>query len=108
MAYLSEERWFYLAQMISTHTVLEEEEKEEEENFGGSKKPGDFRLEKVFPVYAVGVSEPDPNLVVSVAKSGCKPGDPIWDAVREEAKLEVYLYTCSILSPPIMVVFLDE
>ncbi|KAL3527282.1 hypothetical protein ACH5RR_011938 [Cinchona calisaya] len=80
MTCLSEERWFHLAQMISTQTVVKEAEK--------GKELDNFRLEKVFPVYAVGVSEPDPNLVVSVTKSGCKPGDPIWDAVREEAKLE--------------------
>ncbi|CAI9110513.1 OLC1v1010559C1 [Oldenlandia corymbosa var. corymbosa] len=72
--------------MISTHTVLEEEGKTTE-NFDESK-PVEYKLEKVFPVYAVGVSEPDPRLVASVAKSGCKPGDPIWDAVREEARLE--------------------
>ncbi|XP_027178791.1 serine acetyltransferase 2 [Coffea eugenioides] len=97
MGCVSEERWLYSAQMISTHTVLEEEETTKEavkvEDFGGSKskkqQPGELRLERVFPVYAVGVvSEPDPNLVASVAKSGCKPGDPIWDAVGEEAKLE--------------------
>ncbi|GLT39331.1 hypothetical protein SLA2020_135290 [Shorea laevis] len=41
-----------------------------------------FPFEKVFPVYAMDVSKADSS---SVANSG---GDPIWDAVREEAKLE--------------------
>lgn len=41
--------------------------------------------EKVFPVYAMGVCRPESEPVVSVSGSG----DPIWDAVREEAKLEV-------------------
>ncbi|XP_056176684.1 serine acetyltransferase 2-like isoform X4 [Syzygium oleosum] len=40
--------------------------------------------EKVFPVYAMGVCRPESESVVSVSGSG----DPIWDAVREEAKLE--------------------
>lgn len=73
MACLSEESWVYPPQMIPPE---------------GRRPATVYRLEKVFPVYAVGVSEPDPILVVSVTKSGCKPGDPIWEAVREEAKLE--------------------
>uniref|UniRef100_M0ZMP0 serine O-acetyltransferase n=1 Tax=Solanum tuberosum TaxID=4113 RepID=M0ZMP0_SOLTU len=48
----------------------------------------EYRLEKVFPVYAVGVSEPDPNLIISVANTASTLGDPIWDAVKLEAKLE--------------------
>ncbi|GLU19687.1 hypothetical protein SLE2022_359230 [Rubroshorea leprosula] len=43
---------------------------------------GKFPFEKVFPVYAMDVSKGDSS---SVANS---VGDPIWDAVREEAKLE--------------------
>lgn len=41
--------------------------------------------ERVFPVYAMGVWRPESDYVVSVSGSG----DPIWEAVREEAKLEV-------------------
>ena len=41
-----------------------------------------FRLERVFPVYAMGSSKP-PAVV------GSDLGDPIWDAVRQEAKLDV-------------------
>ncbi|KAG6594736.1 Serine acetyltransferase 4, partial [Cucurbita argyrosperma subsp. sororia] len=40
-----------------------------------------FRLERVFPVYAMGSSKP-PAVV------GSDLGDPIWDAVRQEAKLD--------------------
>lgn len=96
MACLSEENWFYFSKMVLSTagggggggaTFEEKKGEEEEENF--LSKPMEYKLEKVFPVYAVGVSEPDPNLVGSVAKCGCKPGDPIWDAISEEAKLEV-------------------
>lgn len=101
MACLSEENCFYLSKMVLSTggggaAFGEKKEEEEEVNFGS--KPMEYKLEKVFPVYAVGVgvSEPDPNLVGSVAKCGCKPGDPIWDAISEEAKLEVI----DFFSPP--------
>ncbi|OMP11387.1 hypothetical protein CCACVL1_00550 [Corchorus capsularis] len=42
----------------------------------------DFPFERVFPVYAMSLAKPD---IDSVAKSG---HDPIWVAVRDEAKLE--------------------
>lgn len=45
----------------------------------------DIWLEKVFPVYAMRVWRPESESVVLVPGSG----GPIWDAVREEAKLEV-------------------
>ncbi|XP_061346056.1 serine acetyltransferase 2-like [Gastrolobium bilobum] len=59
-----------------------------------------YRLEKVFPVYAMGIPDPDPD-----PGSVLDGSDPIWDAVREEAKLEaekepvlsIFLYA-SILS----------
>lgn len=41
-----------------------------------------YRLEKVFPVYAMGLPDPDPDFVLNGS-------DPIWDAVKQEAKLEV-------------------
>lgn len=40
-----------------------------------------YRLEKVFPVYAMGLPDPDPDFVLNGS-------DPIWDAVKQEAKLE--------------------
>ncbi|XP_024177788.1 serine acetyltransferase 4 [Rosa chinensis] len=43
-----------------------------------------YRLEKVFPVYALGIQKPESDPVVVADSSD----DPIWDAVREEAKLE--------------------
>jgi serine O-acetyltransferase len=75
MATLREnETWSSLSERLSTQTLLEDEAKSVR-----------FTLEKVFPVYAVvGISKPDPNLCAS----GSTLGDPIWDAVREEAKLE--------------------
>ncbi|XP_057492526.1 serine acetyltransferase 4-like isoform X2 [Actinidia eriantha] len=44
----------------------------------------EYRLEKVFPVYARGILKPDP----AQPMPGSVVDDPIWDAVREEAKLE--------------------
>ncbi|XP_019182729.1 PREDICTED: serine acetyltransferase 2-like [Ipomoea nil] len=88
MACLSNDTRFALIQMLSTRN----KEETPPDNYGPTPPPpamAEFRLEKVFPVYAVGVSEPDPNLVVSLANSGRGVGDPIWDAVREEAKSEV-------------------
>ncbi|KGN48988.1 serine acetyltransferase 2 [Cucumis sativus] len=43
-----------------------------------------FGIERVFPVYAMGSSKPSASLTAVVSDLG----DPIWDAVREEAKLE--------------------
>ncbi|KAE9450233.1 hypothetical protein C3L33_17859, partial [Rhododendron williamsianum] len=48
----------------------------------------EFRFDKVFPVYAMGVLKPDPDPLLAVLSSGSDLDDPIWDAVREEAKLE--------------------
>ncbi|XP_031096069.1 serine acetyltransferase 2-like [Ipomoea triloba] len=86
MACLSNDARFTLIQMLSTRN----KEESPPDNYGPNPPAAmaEFRLEKVFPVYAVGVSEPDPNLVVSLANSGSGVGDPIWDAVREEAKSE--------------------
>ncbi|GAA0182829.1 acetyltransferase [Lithospermum erythrorhizon] len=84
MTCLSEETsWFSHSQMRSNQGGLQNQE---EDNLG-LKKVVD-PLEKVFPVYAVGISEPDPNLVESVVNSGCNGTDPIWDSMREEAKVE--------------------
>ncbi|XP_015067034.1 probable serine acetyltransferase 2 isoform X2 [Solanum pennellii] len=82
---LSDDTWFALSQMRTTTTL-----QVEDPQIIGPNSPGmpEYRLEKVFPVYAVGVSEPDPNLIVSVANTASTLGDPIWDAVKLEAKLE--------------------
>ncbi|KAK4368199.1 hypothetical protein RND71_011991 [Anisodus tanguticus] len=90
---LSDDTWFALSQMRTTTTTsltstLQVENQENPEKFGSNSAMGEYRLEKVFPVYAVGVSEPDPNLIVSVANTASTVGDPIWDAVKLEAKLE--------------------
>lgn len=44
-----------------------------------------YRLEKVFPVYAMGLPDPDPESILDVS-------DPIWEAVKQEAKHEVNIY----------------
>lgn len=62
---------------------------EEDENTPPNPKLMEFRFDKVFPVYAMGVLKPDPDLLLTVPSSGSDLDDPIWDAVREEAKLEV-------------------
>lgn len=66
-----------------------DEEKEEPKNVSGSEFMK-YRLEKVFPVYAMGFSGPNSTEVVfsGAADLGSFVSDPIWDAVREEAKLE--------------------
>lgn len=84
MACLSDETWAAsLSNKLADCASLREQE------HGGDRPtflPADslpFGLERVFPVYAVGSSAP-----AAVAPDF---GDPIWDAVREEAKLEVRL-----------------
>lgn len=82
--------WFALSQM---HTSLTTTLKVEDPQIIGPNSTvtgnmGEYRLEKVFPVYAVGVSEPDPDLILSVSNTASTLGDPIWDAVKLEAKLE--------------------
>lgn len=50
-------------------------------------------MEKVFPVYAMGLSKANVGGdVVSSEILDSIVGDPIWDAVREEAKLEVLFF----------------
>jgi hypothetical protein len=39
-------------------------------------------LEKVFPVYALGLFDPNPDYILDGS-------DPIWEAIKAEAKLEV-------------------
>ncbi|PON82717.1 Serine O-acetyltransferase [Trema orientale] len=85
MACLSEESWVSLPKMLSERASLRQERPNEDDkrNFMESESTASYRLDKVFPVYALGISKPDPEPVVSAANSA----DPIWDAVREEAKL---------------------
>ena len=48
-----------------------------------------YRAEKVFPVYAMGISNPDSDSVLASSIDDLDIRyDPIWDAVREEAKLK--------------------
>lgn len=91
---LSDDTWFALSQMRTTTTL-----QVEDPQIIGPNSPGmpEYCLEKVFPVYAVGVSEPDPNLIVSVANTASTLGDPIWDAVKLEAKLEVCFFHSTFL-----------
>lgn len=48
-----------------------------------------FEIERVFPVYAMGSSKPSAPLTAVASDLG----DPIWDAVREEAKLDVIAFS---------------
>ncbi|XP_047316630.1 serine acetyltransferase 4-like [Impatiens glandulifera] len=48
----------------------------------------EFMLEKVFPVYAIGLQKHDPAPPFQIVDSGHHVYDPIWDAIMEEARLE--------------------
>ncbi|PHT56387.1 hypothetical protein CQW23_04873 [Capsicum baccatum] len=85
---LSDDTWYALSQMRTTTSLTTTLQVEDPEKLGPNSSMADYPIEKVFPVYAVGVSEPDPNLIVSVANTASTVGDPIWDAVKLEAKLE--------------------
>ena len=82
MAHLSHKTLVYLPEMRPEH---EAEEGQPRKSLG-SFSSWPHRLENVFPVYAMGTSNPA-VLDSSLHTSDCL--DPIWDAVREEAKLEV-------------------
>ncbi|KAL6959872.1 serine/threonine-protein kinase HAL4/sat4, variant 2 [Sarracenia purpurea var. burkii] len=82
MACLSDATWFSVSEMLSRRALLEEEVATPD------SKLLEYRLEKVFPVYARGLSKPDPTPPGLVVSSSSAVDDPIWDAVREEAKLE--------------------
>lgn len=86
MACVSDESWVALPKMLSERLALRQEDRHDDEqpSFFGSESTA-HRLEKVFPVYALGIPKPDSDPVKPASVSG----DPIWDAVREEAKLEV-------------------
>ncbi|GAV89472.1 Hexapep domain-containing protein/SATase_N domain-containing protein [Cephalotus follicularis] len=79
MACLSDESWGEsLPTMLSERLSFNEEDKNGEANMNLME----FPFEKLFPVYAMGALKPldQPDSVTL--------SDPIWDAVREEAKLE--------------------
>ncbi|GAB2279747.1 Diamine acetyltransferase 2 [Dionaea muscipula] len=68
---------------------------EDEEAAHGFFNLGSFCLDKIFPVYALGFSKPAPDSVRRLTHSNSSVGcagydrDPIWVAIKEEAKLEV-------------------
>ncbi|KAJ8764099.1 hypothetical protein K2173_005004 [Erythroxylum novogranatense] len=83
MACLSDKSWSSLPEMLSRRLSVNHEQ----ENGETPTSSLAFPFEKVFPVYAMsGVVKPesDPGSAVSASDSG----DPIWDAVKGEAKLE--------------------
>ena len=63
----------------------------EASDFSASKSMP-FPMEKVFPVYAMGLFKGNVGGDVSCEISDSAVGDPIWDAVREKAKLEVVFF----------------
>lgn len=80
MAHLSHKTLNYLPETLSEH-----EAEEAQPDSVGSFSFWPPHLEKVFPVYAMGI--PNPVLDSSLQNSDCF--DPIWDDVRKEAQLEV-------------------
>jgi len=70
MACVTHHNWLNLSNMVS------------EKRFPLSSS---YRLEKVFPVYAMGLPDPDPESILDGS-------DPIWEAVKHEAKLEVHSF----------------
>ncbi|KAM1701502.1 hypothetical protein ACFXTH_026878 [Malus domestica] len=88
MACVSDESWVPLPKLLSDRLYLREDDRrdadDDQSGFFGSESTA-YRLEKVFPVYALGVSKPESDSIVGPASVS---GDPIWDAIREEAKLE--------------------
>ncbi len=96
MACLSDESWVSLPKMLSERLSLKGDKDEDlddkKKSFVDSKTTR-YRIEKVFPVYALGILKPDSDSVVLVSNSGDSIADPIWDAVKEEAKLEVQSFS---------------
>jgi len=87
MACLSDETWVssMLSKRLSIQEGKEDGVKEEETTNSFASDSTNFPFEKVFPVYAMGFLKPESDPVLLPADSR----DPIWDAVREEAKIEV-------------------
>ncbi|KAH8508073.1 hypothetical protein H0E87_010279 [Populus deltoides] len=86
MACLSDESWVssMLSKRLSIQEGKEDGVKEEETTNSFASDSTNFPFEKVFPVYAMGFLKPESDPVLFPADSR----DPIWDAVREEAKIE--------------------
>ncbi|XP_029127247.1 serine acetyltransferase 4 isoform X2 [Cajanus cajan] len=76
----------HLSHKTLVSLMSEHEAEEGQSNILGSFSSWPHRLEKAFPVYAMGI--PNPALDSSLHNSECL--DPIWDAIRKEAKLEAF------------------
>lgn len=81
MACLNDEHRGMLSNMLSRRLSIKEEQKQEDVFVK-------FPFEKVFPVCAMGLSSTESDPILNFPCSGA---DPMWDAVRQEAKLEVLL-----------------
>lgn len=97
MACLSDESWVSLPKMLSERLSVRGDRDEAEKKSFVDSKTTQYRLEKVFPVYAMGISRPDSDSVLYAGNLGDPVSDPIWDAVTEEAKLEVHTTTPILL-----------
>lgn len=91
MACVSDESWVSLPAMVSGRLRLGGQElpDKEDEPMSYDLMPSAYRLERVFPVYAMGIPTPDSDSVLASRVVKSDGADPIWDAVKEEAKLEV-------------------
>ncbi|XP_044460929.1 serine acetyltransferase 2-like isoform X2 [Mangifera indica] len=78
MACLNDEHRGMLSNMLSRRLSIKEEQKQEDVFVK-------FPFEKVFPVCAMGLSSTESDPILNFPCSGA---DPMWDAVRQEAKLE--------------------
>nr|DAD41805.1 TPA_asm: hypothetical protein HUJ06_016128 [Nelumbo nucifera] len=90
MACASDERRSPFFRTLSTCLVLEEEEGKGEEGKMkiSDSKSMEYRLERTFPVYAMGNSNSDMNSISLINNFDPSMTDPIWDEVMAEAKSE--------------------
>ncbi|XP_028798265.1 serine acetyltransferase 2 [Neltuma alba] len=90
MACMSDDSWVSLPSMLAGPLPLGARElqnkTDEPNNFRFLSSA--YRLERVFPVYAMGTPNPDSDSVLASSFDDSGGADPIWDAVRQEAKLE--------------------
>ncbi|KAL6011922.1 hypothetical protein ACLOJK_002388 [Asimina triloba] len=94
MSCLSRDRRFSRAEMPCSCVVLEEEEEKFSEKLSPWKRP-EYRLEKIFPVYAMSsLSLEDASRAAASAADNSveSSADPIWDAMRAETKSEVFVF----------------
>ncbi|XP_058090664.1 serine acetyltransferase 2-like [Magnolia sinica] len=89
MSRLSNDRIFSRSEMPCSCVALTEGEEEKPEKLSPWKHPK-YRLEKIFPVYAMGclTLEDVGPAAATGANSLESNADPIWDAMRTEAKSE--------------------